>query len=181
MPGNPIPGTSCAKLAEWVNFFVPGHLALGTYTRLNTPVRTYKAVGLEFWPRKSRTVLFHRARRIATRWGSIRNPFARRRVAPACLLRRADEIDAGQLRERRGFGRLREINRAVRKNRVGATSLTIDLHAVFEIFQAAVSAGRGPSLRVLHRIVYPARTAPGADSELVGRLSSPAMSTAYLI
>ena len=60
---------------------------------------------------------------------------------------------------------LLEVDRAIGEDGVGAAGLAIDLHAVFEIFQAAVAAGRGPALGLLGGIGDPARAAPGADQD----------------
>src|SRR5580704_943668 len=85
--------------------------------------------------------------------------------APTRLCRRANEIDTGQTSQRCRFGAFGEVDRAVRENGVGAAGLTVDLHAVFEIFHAAESPRWGPALCFLGRIGDPPRTAPGADQE----------------
>src|ERR1700730_10731173 len=83
--------------------------------------------------------------------------------APARLLRRADEIDRGQLRQLRAFRALLEIDGAIGEDGIGAARLAIDLHAMFEVVPAAVPAGRGPALGLPGGVGDPARTAPGAD------------------
>src|ERR1700688_1983563 len=57
--------------------------------------------------------------------------------AAARLVRRADEIDRCELRQ---LGRLRtlgEVDRAIGEDRVGPAGFAIDLHAAFEVLQAA--------------------------------------------
>src|SRR4029077_10070268 len=69
--------------------------------------------------------------------------------APARLLRRADEIDRGQLRQLRRFRPLGEVDRAIGENGIGAAGLPIDLNAMFEVVPAAVPAGGRPALGFL--------------------------------
>src|SRR5205823_11905317 len=91
---------------------------------------------------------------------------------PARLVRRADEIDRGQLRQLGRFGALLEIDRAIRQHGIGATLLAIKLYAEFKVFEAAVAAGRGPSLRLLGGVGDPTRAAPGADQDRRTTLAS---------
>src|SRR5690349_5475751 len=69
--------------------------------------------------------------------------------APARLLRRADEIDRREFRQLRAFGALSEVDRAIGEDGIGTAGLAIDLHAMLQVFPAAVPAGRGPALGFL--------------------------------
>ena len=82
------------------------------------------------------------------------------------------KLTDGELRQLGGFGTLLEVDRAIGKYGVGAALLSIDLHAVFEVFEAAEAAGRGPALRLLGGVGDPARAAPGADQDRRPALAS---------
>src|SRR6266566_7928148 len=92
--------------------------------------------------------------------------------APARLLRRADEIDGGQLRQLRRCRTLGEVDRTIGEDRIGAAGLAINLHAMFEIVPAAEPAGRGPALGFLGGVGDPAGAAPGADQDRRPALAS---------
>src|SRR4051794_39354652 len=85
--------------------------------------------------------------------------------ALARLIRWADEIDAGQLRQLRRFRAFLEVDRAVGEDGIGAARLAVDLHAVSKILQAAVPARWRPALRFLRRVGDPARAAPSPDQD----------------
>src|ERR1700730_4083419 len=92
--------------------------------------------------------------------------------AAARLLRRADEIDRGQLRQLRRFRPLGEVDRAIGEDGIRAACLAIDRHAMFEVVPAAVPAGRGPALGFLGGVGDPTRAAPGADHDWRSTLTS---------
>src|ERR1700730_15830197 len=75
--------------------------------------------------------------------------------APARLLRRADEIDRGDLRQLCRLG----------AHGVCGAGLAADRHSGFEIVPAAEPAGRGPALGFFGGVGDPPWAAPGADQD----------------
>src|ERR1700730_311661 len=92
--------------------------------------------------------------------------------APARLLRRADEIDRGDLRQLGRLGTFGEIDRAIGEDGVGAAGLAVDLYAGLEIGPAAEPARRGPALGFLGGVGDPPWAAPGADQDRRPALAS---------